>query len=66
MFTPQREVYPEEVNQVIIVYDVRIPGVEERFRRERLALGEDGDVEMLDLDHPVLIIRPGGALRLTA
>jgi hypothetical protein len=76
MFTSPETVYPEEVSQVIIAYDVRIPGVEERFvldtnwcqylHRERLAWSEDGDVEMVDRDHPVLIIRPGGAQRLAA
>jgi hypothetical protein len=39
------------------------PGGKERYNRVRAAWGEDADVEMLDLDHPVLIVRPGGARR---
>lgn len=49
----------------LIVFDLRIPGAAERFYRERWAWAEAGDVEMLDEDHPVLIIQPGSARRLS-
>ena len=49
----------------LIVFDLRIPGAAERFHRERRAWAEAGDVEMLDEDHPVLIVQPGSARRLS-
>jgi hypothetical protein len=58
MFAPEEAYQTEEI---LTIYDVRVPGVAERFDRERLGWGEAADVETLDLDHPVLIIRPGGA-----
>jgi hypothetical protein len=59
---------PEEpchikIHYELEIFDVRIPGTAERFHRARLAWGESAEVEMLDLDHPVLVIRPGGARR---
>jgi hypothetical protein len=54
---------PDKVYELHI-FDVRIHGEAERFDRERTAWGDDAEVEMLDRDHPALIVRPGGALRL--
>ena len=53
--------YPDDKPYDLAIFDTRIPGVAERFHRERAAGGEEGEVEMLDLDHPVLIVRPNGA-----
>lgn len=64
MFTPSRELYLGDNQPTLVVFDVRVPGVGERFVRERAAWGEYADVEMLDLDHPVLVVKPGGALEL--
>ena len=50
----------------LIIFDLRIPGAAERFHRERWAWAEAGDVEMLDEDHPVLIVQPGSAWRLSS
>jgi hypothetical protein len=47
---------------ILVVFDLRTPGIAERFERERAAWGEASDVEMLDEDHPMLIVRPGAAL----
>ena len=44
---------------ILVVFDLRIPGVGERFEREHGAWGKASDIEMLDDDHPVLIVRPG-------
>ena len=60
---PREELYLNTSEGIAVVYDVRLPGVAERFHHDRLAWGEAADVEMLDLDHPVLIVRPGGARR---
>ena len=49
----------------LIIFDVRIPGAAERFHRERRAWAKAGDVEMLDENHPVLIVKPGSARRLS-
>lgn len=48
----------------LVIFDVRVPDAKERFDSERAAWAERGDVEMMDFDHPILIIRAGGALRL--
>jgi hypothetical protein len=47
---------------ILVLFDLRIPGVAERFERERAAWGKANDLEMLDKDHPVLLVRPGAAL----
>jgi hypothetical protein len=37
-----------------------------RLHSERAALQECADIEMLDCDHAVLIVRPGAAWRLAS
>jgi hypothetical protein len=62
MLTPRRA-YRKGGEFTLVVFDLRIAGAAERFRRERWAWAEAGDVEMLDEDHPVLIVQPGSARR---
>jgi hypothetical protein len=64
MLTPRRA-YRKGAEFTLIIFDVRIPGAAERFHRERWAWAEVGDVEMLDEDHPVLIVQSGSARRLS-
>jgi hypothetical protein len=64
MLTP-RKPYRNNAEFTLIIFDLRIPGAAERFRRERWAWAEAGDVEMLDEDHPVLIVQPGSAWKLS-
>ena len=64
MLTPHRA-YRKGAEFTLIVFDLRIPGAAERFHRERWAWAEAGNVEMLDEDHPVLIVQPGSARRLS-
>lgn len=45
----------------LVVFDVRSPGVAACLHRERAAWGECGDIEALDENHYVLLVRPGGA-----
>jgi len=45
----------------MVVFDTRLPGVVKRFNHERAWWGELADIEMLDLNHPVLVIRSGTA-----
>ena len=49
----------------VVLSNLRIAGAAERFHRERWAWAEAGDVEMLDQDHPVLIVQFGSARRLS-
>jgi hypothetical protein len=63
MLTPHKA-YRRGAEFTLIVFDLRIPGAVDRFHRERRAWAESGDVEMLDEDHPVLIVQPGSARRL--
>jgi hypothetical protein len=56
--------YATRETEVIVLFDLRIPGVAERLHRERAAWQEQSTVEALDEQHFVLIIRPGGARRL--
>jgi len=46
------------------LFDLRIPGVAERLHRERAAWQEQSEIEVLDKDHFILIVYPGGAERL--
>ena len=64
MLTPHKA-YRNNEEFTLVVFDLRIAGAAERFHRERWAWAEAGEVEMLDQDHPVLIVRPGSARRLS-
>jgi hypothetical protein len=57
--------YSNSAEFTLEVFDLRIPVAAESFQRERRAWAEAGDVEMLDEDHPVLIVQPGSARRLS-
>lgn len=63
MDAPLEEFYPGSRVEVWTVFDVRIPGAAERLHRERAAWAEDADLEALDPDHFVLVVRPGAARR---
>lgn len=67
MDAPIEESYRSNTeNTLATSYDFRILGTAERFRNERAAWEECCDVEVLDKDHYVLIVHPGGARRLEA
>ena len=54
--------YPRDEHlKTIVVFDMRLHDVVKRFNHERARWGKLADVEMLDLNHPVLIIRSGTA-----
>ena len=48
----------------LVVFDVRRFGALERLISELAAWGEAAVIELLDPDHAVLIVRPGGAARM--
>jgi hypothetical protein len=60
MFAPET-LYPNAPEYIVVLFDVRIPSVAERLHSERAAHRELGDIEALDRDHYVLVVRPGGA-----
>jgi predicted alpha/beta hydrolase len=47
----------------LVIFDLRVPGAAARLHSERAAWREYADIEMLDFDHAVLIVRPGAARR---
>jgi hypothetical protein len=49
-----------------VLFAVRIAGAAKQLHRERWAWQENADIESVDEDHFVLIIRPGAAGRLAA
>lgn len=49
---------------ITAIFDVCVPGAAERLQRERDAWKEDATIESLAENNRLLIIRPGGALRL--
>lgn len=65
MFAP-KVLYPNGKPYDLSIFDLRIPGAIESYWSERVAWAEAGDIEMLDEDHIVLIVRPGSARRLAA
>jgi hypothetical protein len=54
----------DSLPRITIVIDRRERGAEERLRRERRAWGPSATIESLGYGRVVLIVRPGGALRL--
>jgi hypothetical protein len=57
--------YRNRAEFTVVLSNLRIAGAAERFHRERWAWAEAGNVEMLDQDHPVLIVQFGSARRLS-
>ena len=66
MFAPQDQSYTKVPEYILVIFDIRIPGVADRLHRERAAWQEQSDIEALDKDHFMLIVRPGGARRPAA
>jgi hypothetical protein len=60
------EFYPERETEVRILFDLRIPGSAERIHRERGLWQERSDIEALDIDHFILVIRPDAAVQVAA
>jgi hypothetical protein len=62
--TPGRD-YRNDRDCTLVVFDLRVPGSTERLHSECAAWRENAQIEMLDYDHAVLIVRPGTARRAT-
>lgn len=63
MIAPHR-IVPDSDESTVAIFDVRIPGTAERLHRERTAWADFGDIEAIDHNHFVLIVRAGGALEI--
>jgi hypothetical protein len=61
MFAPECEFYSRDEADVRILFDLRIAGSADLLHRERSIWQERSDIEVLDEDHFVLIIRVGSA-----
>ena len=66
MLTPPPGSVPNSGESTLVLFDLRIPGVADRLHRERAAWQERSDIEALDGDHFVLIVRPGISSREAA
>lgn len=63
---PPSASYPKPRNCIVTVFDLRFSDAAERLHRERAVWQDCADLEMLDVNHAVLIVRPGAAARLAA
>ena len=59
-----RPLYPSSAECLIVLFDLRCPGSEERLTREQDAWCGSASVEGLAEDRAALVIRPGGATRI--
>jgi hypothetical protein len=66
MYAPQEESYPKELQSMWVLFDLRIPGVAERLRRERAAWQEQSEIEVHDKNHLILIMYAGIVRRLAS
>ena len=62
--TLSQQAYPRSKSSILIMFDVRIPRIANRLHRLRAIFQEYSDIEAVDQDHYLLIIRPGAARRL--
>ena len=65
MRSAPKTLYPSSSNYIIVLFDLRLPGTANCLERERAAWQAQCDTEALDEYHLVLLVRPGGAQRLT-
>ncbi len=56
--------YSDSRAPLLVICDLRVPDIAERLDREREGWKGYADMEMVDKDHAVLAISPGGARRL--
>jgi hypothetical protein len=49
---------------MVVLFDLRLPGVADRLLRERAAWQGQSDIQALDGNHFALIVKAGGARRL--
>jgi hypothetical protein len=60
------KVYAKTTKTLWVLFDLGDPEARETLHRQRAAWGECSEIEAVDGDHAILIVRPGGAQRLAA
>ena len=58
------KVYAKTTKTLWVLFDLGDPEAREALQRQRAAWGECSEIEAIDRDHAILIVRPGGAQRL--
>ena len=66
MTAPQSEFYPRERIETWVLLDLRDAGAVEELHHARAVWQGQSDIEALDEDHFVLVVRTGGVRRLVA
>jgi hypothetical protein len=59
-----KQLYPSSSQCMVVLFDLRLPGVADRLHRERAAWQGQSDIEALDENPFALIVKAGGTLRL--
>jgi hypothetical protein len=65
MRSAPKSLYPSSSQCIIVLLDLRLPSTADRMDRECAAWQAQSYIEALDENHFVLLVRPGGARRLT-
>lgn len=60
------KVYARTTKTLWDLFNLGDPEAREALQRQRAALGECFEIEAVDGDHAILIVRPGGVQRLAA
>ena len=60
------KVYPKATKTLWVLFDLGDPEARETLHQQRAAWGECSNIEAVDGDHAILIVRPGGVQRLAA
>jgi hypothetical protein len=58
--------YTSNSSCIIVLFDLREPSGPSELHKQRAAWAEYSDIEALDEDHFILLIRPGEALEAAA
>jgi hypothetical protein len=67
MTAPTQRLYNlDHPEYLVVLFDLRVPGGPSELHRQRAAWAEYSDIEALDEDHFVLVIRPGWASEAAA
>jgi hypothetical protein len=65
MGSAPKRLYPSSSEYIIVLFDLRLPGTADRLEREREVGQAHSEIEALDENHFVLLVRPGSARRAT-
>jgi hypothetical protein len=66
MIAPREDVYPNERIETWVLFDLRDARAAEELHHARAVWQGQSDIEALDEDHFVLLVRTGGVRRLAA